>query len=113
MHAAWNRFQSHAGSAFFPGGRSLRAEQRMSIGVGVLTDQSDWLLSHSQRCTRETVSDSSFSVCLSCFLISRQRNERKPVTGLFLFLPFFFLTTCFSQKVKLFVVKKSSSCACV
>lgn len=49
----------------FPGGRGLWAKLRMRIGVCVLTDQSDWLLSHSQRCTREIVSDPcSFFVCL-------------------------------------------------
>lgn len=90
VHAAWNRFQSHAGPAFFPGGRSLRAEQRMSIGVGC-TDGSVWLVTftstemHEGNCD----SDSSFSVCLFS-LIARQRNGRNQWQDCF-FLFFFFL----------------------
>lgn len=60
VHAAWNRFQSHAGPVSFLVGGVCRPKRKMSIGVGVPTDQSDLLRSHSQRCTRETVSDSSF-----------------------------------------------------
>ena len=49
-------------------------------------------------------------VCLFvCLLKSRQRNEPNQWWEPF----FLFLTICFFQKVRLFVVKKSSSCACV
>lgn len=70
---------------------------------------------HIQRCARVGNCERLFfSARLSVSLTTRQRNEQNQRRDCFFFFPFFFfLTMCFSQKVKLFVVKKSSSCACV
>lgn len=51
-------------------------------GSGIPTDQPDWLLSHSERFTRETVSDSSF---LFLSLFSWTKNWTEPIMGLFPF----------------------------
>lgn len=111
VHAAWNRFRSHAGPFTWWEGSAGRTE-----------DEHWWVLvsrrisligySHIHRdARRDTVSESSF---LFVCLFPRQRIEWNQWWDCFFLLFFFFFLTTrlfFFQKVRLFVVKKSSSCA--
>lgn len=96
-----------------PGGRSLLAGRRMSVGVP--TDRSDW----------PTFTEMHEEKTVTIFVVlfaSERRDETMKRTGdgrIAAFCPFFvfdffsYVLFFFLQNVKLFVVKKSSSCACV
>lgn len=96
----------------FPGGRSLWAEMEDEHWCWC-PDRSVWLVTftftemHKENCER------FFFFCLFvCFPKIYTKKWTEPVTGIVSFC--LFLTTCFFQKVKLFVVKKVKLlCLCV
>lgn len=97
-----------------PGGRSLQAGRRMSVGVP--TDRSDWP-TFTEMHEEKNCDNICCSVCLRTLRRNDEENRwREDCCFLSFFLFLIFLAMYyyfFLQNVKLFVVKKSSSCACV